>query len=65
VHSISFSLAPSNFRSRSLTISHLMTFPNLRSGCDYYALQAFQSRSAREKLSCINLAAFVAEALAS
>jgi hypothetical protein len=42
-----------------------MTFPNLRSGCDYYALQAFQSRSAREKLSCINLAAFVAEALAS
>ena len=42
-----------------------MTFPNLRSGCDYYALQVFQSKIAREKLFCINPAAFVAEALAS
>ena len=46
-------------------MAHRMTFPNLRSGCDYYALQAFQSTVAREKLQLIYLAAFVAEALAS
>ena len=43
--------------------SSLMTFQDLRSGCDYYALWEHQQASPREKDQLINPEAFIAATL--
>jgi len=43
--------------------SFLMTFQDLRSGCDYYALWKHQQASPREKVQLVIPEAFVAATL--